>query len=151
MDPHRFPLFYVKDDNALSYYFVFMWTGKSDLKTPRVDVAFFKKGRKNLYFHTKTGMCWQGLNVKGPLNLWTCLAIFSTNQLMRKCLLLTGSQMKKNLNRCPNTPSTQSHNQLQMGVSFKALLTSVLFLEISRQISFNRKMTVRFWLESLVQ
>ena len=46
-----------------------MWTGKSDLKTPRVDVAFFKKGRKNLYFHTKTDMCWQGLNVKGPLNL----------------------------------------------------------------------------------
>ena len=83
--------------------------------------------------------------------LWTCLVIFSTNQLMRKCLLLTGWQMKKNLNRCPNTPLTQSHNQLQMGVWFKALLISVLFLEISRQISFNQKMTVRFWLESLVQ
>lgn len=61
---------------------------------------------------------------------------------MRKYfLLLTGSQIKKNLNRCPNTPSTQSLDQLQLGVWFKALLISVLFLEYLGKISFNRKMT----------
>ena len=94
---------------------------------------------KNLHFQTKTDRCWQGLNVKGPLNLSS--HFFSTNQLMRKCLLLMGSQIKKNLNRCPNTPSAQSHDQLQMGVWFKALLISLLFLEYLGKISFNRKMT----------
>ena len=39
---------------------VFVWTGKNDSKTQRVDAEFFENGEKNLRFQTKTDTCGRG-------------------------------------------------------------------------------------------
>ena len=119
--------------------FRFHVDGQKWLKNATCGRGLLRKRKKKSPFSHKNGYVLTG--VKCQRSFEAVWSFFSTNQLMRKYWLLTGSQIKKNLNRCPNTPSTQSCYQLQMGVWFKALLISVLFLEYLGKISFNRKMT----------
>ena len=48
----------IKEGTAFSHCYIFVWTGKNDLKTQREE----KSGEKNLHFQTKTDTCERGLS-----------------------------------------------------------------------------------------
>ena len=49
------------DENGFSHHCAFVWTGKNDLKTQRLEACFFEQGeKKDLSFQTETIKCPRG-------------------------------------------------------------------------------------------